>query len=29
MNASALDNGDPANIELASHAYRRALEIDP
>jgi tetratricopeptide (TPR) repeat protein len=27
--ASALDNGDPANVERASAAYRRALEIDP
>ena len=27
--ASALDNGDPANTERASAAYRRALEIDP
>ena len=29
MTASALDNGDPANIDHASTAYRRALEIDP
>jgi tetratricopeptide (TPR) repeat protein len=29
MTASALDNGDPANIDQASTAYRRALEIDP
>jgi tetratricopeptide (TPR) repeat protein len=27
--ASMLDNGDPANAERASIAYRRALEIDP
>jgi tetratricopeptide (TPR) repeat protein len=27
--ASALDNGDPANFDSASAAYRRALEIDP
>ena len=27
--ASLLDDGDPANIEEASAAYRRALEIDP
>lgn len=29
MAASILDNGDPANFEEASTAYRRALEIDP
>jgi tetratricopeptide (TPR) repeat protein len=27
--ASILDDGDPANIDEASNAYRRALEIDP
>lgn len=27
--ASAFDNGDPANVERASLAYRRALEVDP
>jgi len=27
--ASILDNGDPANAEKASTAYRRALEADP
>ena len=27
--ASTLDDGDPANFEEASTAYRRALEIDP
>jgi tetratricopeptide (TPR) repeat protein len=27
--ASVLDDGDPANFEQASAAYRRALEIDP
>ena len=27
--ASILDNGDPANTEAASAAYRRALEVDP
>jgi tetratricopeptide (TPR) repeat protein len=27
--ASVLDDGDPANFEEASTAYRRALEIDP
>lgn len=27
--ASVLDNGDPANFDEASGAYRRALEIDP
>jgi tetratricopeptide (TPR) repeat protein len=29
MAASILDNGDPANFEEASTAYRRALELDP
>jgi hypothetical protein len=29
ITASTLDNGDPANMERASAAYRRALEIDP
>ena len=29
LTASSLDNGDPANVERASAAYRRALEIDP
>ena len=27
--ASMLDDGDPANVDKASAAYRRALEIDP
>jgi tetratricopeptide (TPR) repeat protein len=27
--ASRLDDGDPANFETASTAYRRALEVDP
>jgi tetratricopeptide (TPR) repeat protein len=27
--ASILDDGNPENFEEASHAYRRALEIDP
>ena len=27
--ASRLDDGDPANIEAAAGAYRRALQIDP
>jgi len=27
--ASMLDDGNPENFEEASHAYRRALEIDP
>jgi hypothetical protein len=27
--ASILDDGDPANFDEASHAYRHALEIDP
>jgi tetratricopeptide (TPR) repeat protein len=27
--ASILDDGDPTNIEEASNAYRRALEVDP
>jgi tetratricopeptide (TPR) repeat protein len=27
--ASALDDGDPANVDKASAGYRRALEIDP
>jgi tetratricopeptide (TPR) repeat protein len=27
--ASILDNGNPDNFDEASHAYRRALEIDP
>jgi tetratricopeptide (TPR) repeat protein len=27
--AAMLDDGDPANVEEASAAYRRALEIDP
>jgi tetratricopeptide (TPR) repeat protein len=27
--ASILDNGDPANIDQALTAYRRALEVDP
>ena len=27
--ASVLDDGDPANFEEASRAYRRALEVDP
>ena len=27
--ASMLDDGDPANFETASSAYRRALEVDP
>lgn len=27
--ASVLDNGDPANVDGAANAYRRALEIDP
>jgi tetratricopeptide (TPR) repeat protein len=29
MAASILDDGSPDNFEEASHAYRRALEIDP
>ena len=29
ITASSLDNGDPANVEQACSAYRRALEIDP
>jgi tetratricopeptide (TPR) repeat protein len=29
MAASILDDGDPANVDEASTAYRRALEIDP
>ena len=29
MHAAALDNGDPANLDRAAEAYRRALEIDP
>jgi tetratricopeptide (TPR) repeat protein len=29
MAASMLDDGDPAHVEKASTAYRRALEIDP
>jgi tetratricopeptide (TPR) repeat protein len=29
VTASALDDGDPENVEPASAAYRRALEIDP
>ena len=27
--ASLLDNGDPANVDEAAGAYRRALEVDP
>jgi tetratricopeptide (TPR) repeat protein len=27
--ASMLDNGDPANVDEAAGAYRRALEVDP
>jgi tetratricopeptide (TPR) repeat protein len=29
MAGSQLDDGDPDNVDRASHAYRRALEIDP
>ena len=29
MAASILDDGDPANVDEASTAYRRALELDP
>src|SRR4029077_21182167 len=29
MAASILDDGDPAHVEEAASAYRRALEIDP
>ena len=28
LTASRLDNGDPANFDESSHAYRRALEVD-
>ena len=27
--ASILDNGEPANLDAAADAYRRALELDP